>query len=103
MVPKPTCRGATGITTQRLSLRAALGTDSRSWRALWAPARTGQGAQEMEDSQGSERSCVAEGSISFGCSLGVSLISQSDRNGNKHKVSVSPGRRDVTQAHRLFC
>lgn len=53
----------------------------------------------MEGSQVSERSCVAEGSISFGCSLGVSLMSQFDQNGNKQKVSVSPGRRDVTQRH----
>lgn len=97
--PTATCRVATGITTQKLSLLAALGTDSRSWRALWALAGTGQGAQEMEASQVSERSCVAEGSISFGCSLGVSLISQFDRNGNKQKVSVNPCRRDVTQRH----
>lgn len=101
MVPKPTAtyRGGTGFAIQRLSLLAARGTDSRSWRTLWAPARIGQGTQEIEGSQGSERSCVAEGSISFGCSLGVSLISQSDRNGNKQKVSVKPGRRDVTQKH----
>lgn len=53
----------------------------------------------MEGSQVSERSCVAEGTISFGCSLRVSLISPFDRNGNKQKVSVNPGRRDVTQRH----
>lgn len=53
----------------------------------------------MKRSQVSERFCVAEGSISFGCSLGVSQISQFDRNGNKQKVSVNPRRRDVTQRH----
>lgn len=97
--PTATCRVAAGITTPKLSLLAPLGSDSRSWRALWAPARIWQGAQEMEGSQVSERSCVAEGNISFGCSLGVSLISQFDKNGNKQKVSVNPRRRDVTQRH----
>ena len=50
VVPKPTatCRGAAGFITRRLSLPTALGTASRSQRALWAPASAGQGAQEIQ-------------------------------------------------------
>lgn len=42
---------------------------------------------------------MVEGVIQFGCSSGVFLISQRDRNGNKSEVGVIPGERDVTQRH----